>query len=160
MNRTFKLLVFLVIVLLVFSCKKRYGCASPKAINYDPKATAYDGSCWFEFEGAVSWGQKAIDSCLLKGVEFVNIYHGKNLLIQNQSILADYGPKPKSGDTTCAPTNWPKYKFRLNSFQYEESSYSQGGIYSFIHIKDLDDSLLFSSKAGQSIYPGCTAISF
>jgi hypothetical protein len=133
MNRTFKFWVFLAIVLLAVSCSKRYGCTDEYALNYEPKAAVADGSCWYEYKGAVAWSQEVIDSCSLKGVKNVNIFLEDSnalteniLILTNQDIYADYGDKPKKIEYECLPTNWPKYNFKLSQLENYYGSYEPG----------------------------------
>lgn len=174
MNRTFKFWVFLVIVLLAVSCSKRYGCTDEYALNYEPKAAVADGSCWYEYKGAVAWSQEVIDSCALKGVKKVNIFLEdanaltENILLQaNQDIYADYGDYPEYNDFECRTTNWPQYNFKLSQVENYYSKLGYNPNYPFrpvtrlllrVVIRDSIDRVVYMREKETELRIGCNLI--
>ena len=143
------LLLYILLPLFFISCKKKYGCVSPKAINYDPKATANDGTCWYYFEGTIKWQDKVEDSCAAAGVENVNIFLNEVLLAENVDIFKDYYNQNYSSENECDTSNWPKYSFIYPNI----SAYNDPFVSGYVYVKDIDGNIIFSR--GASIELGC-----
>ena len=99
------LLISLLFVISVVSCKKIQGCKDPEAINYDEKANIDDGSCIYNYAGDISfWFNEYRSNELVgAGVTLLTVYFDDVAAGTIDPVVWSIGPEC-NGETTFTTT--------------------------------------------------------